>query len=183
MSLITQSSKKAALSEHDQMIEQAKRKAKIDYDNEEAEALLKSTYEAEKARLRKGGSSGNQSAKPTSANPPKPKEPSAMQRQLDLERSTRASLQAQAPFVPDSKPAAPSPEVSEEEGQFAIKVIETWKASVQAKKDFPNVGAFHAFCAECRDKEGQLRPDQKGIVGLAYYKKLINLEKGHLPRR
>jgi hypothetical protein len=182
MSLVVPSKFNQPGNHSDEMIETAKRRAQQDFENEQAEALLKSTYEAEKARLRKGGPPVSQPKPALHANPPKPKEPSPMQKQLDLERQANA-IQAQAPFVPDSKPTGPTPETSEADGQFAVKVIEVWKASVQAKKDFPNVAAFHAHCAECRDKEGQLRPDQKGIVGLAYYKKLINLEKGRLPRR
>lgn len=181
MSLITPSSFNKPSNGKNEMIETAKRRAQQDFETEEAEALLRSTYEAEKERLRKGEPPVSQLKPAIHANPPKQKEPSPMQRQLNLERQANA-LPAQAPFVTDSQPAALSPKVSEEEGQFAIKVIETWKASVEARKDFPNVGAFHAFCVECEEKEKFMRPHHKGLVGLPYYLKKINLEKGRVPR-
>lgn len=166
------------LTEREALVRHGRTKAQKDFAQEEAENLIKKSYQEELDKLRNGGPPAGQSAKPTIA--PTTRKESGMDTEKRVKEMTAAYM-AQGPTPEPLKPGSPtpqpSPEVSEEEGELAVKVIETWKASVEAKKDFPNVVSFHAFCVECEEREIQLRPHQKGIVGLPFYQRSINLQK------
>jgi hypothetical protein len=175
MSLITQSSRKPAVNETELMIESARRKARIDFQNESAEELLKSTYEAEKARLRKGEPPPVQKA---TTSPPQAT--TRKESIMDTDRRVKAmttDFMAQSPTPKTLKPVAPIPQPSADTSginpDLAKRCAECWRDSTQARRDFSSLAAFYDFALESEKKNSQLPDPRKEICGLAFYERQI----------
>lgn len=165
---------KTILSEREDMIASARRRAQIDHENESAEELLKSTYQTEKARLKAASPERQHNTKTTSAPPlsaPK-KSPSPMQKHLDLAQAMRA----QSPIVLTQAHQAAGP-TQDIDAAHALRVVRAWGDSGQAQKDFPNLAAFHLFCTEAEKIDATLPPHRRGLMGLAFYERDV-LQKG-----
>ncbi|MDR4485574.1 MAG: hypothetical protein R3B95_20670 [Nitrospirales bacterium] len=175
MSLIVPSKlQKPELSEREALVRHGRERARKDFAQEEAENLIKESYDGELHRLRKGGPPVSQLKPAPHPNPPKSKQPSPIQKQLNLERSMRAS---RAPFVPVPKPVAPSLDSSEIDGPFALRVVQCWGRSSAARKDFSSVASFHQFCLESQQKDAARPSHLRGLWGIEYYERCPHIAR------
>ncbi|HBP90932.1 MAG TPA: hypothetical protein PKK23_15775 [Nitrospirales bacterium] len=176
MSLITQSPKNPAISEKKQLVEQAKRRAQQDFSSQQIEATLKTAYENELTRLRKGEAPVSQPRPALHANPPKPtsapttKKESVMDAGKKVQEMTARFMAAQSHTPEPLKPAPPSPDTSLDPN-MARRVVECWNASSEAKKDFKTLADFYDFAIASEAKNAKLPPHIKGLCGLPFYER------------
>lgn len=176
MSLITQSPKNPASSEKVQLVEQAKRRAQQDFSNEQIEATLKTAYENELTRLRKGEAPVSQPKPAIQPNPPQPtsvhttRKENVMDSEKKVQEMTARFMAAQSHTPEPLKPAAPSPDTSLDPN-MARRVVECWNASSEAKKDFKNLATFYDFAIASEKKDSQLPDHRKDLCGLPFYER------------